>query len=77
MLTLSYLELTIYSLGLAIVYVGAGIALSEWWHKPPPDPWARSSRDYEHDRFGSAMDGALSRIRWLPLEDKGEGRREN
>ena len=67
MVHLSYLELAIYSLSLAVVYVGIGIALSEWWHKPAPDPWARSSRDYEHDRFGSAMDGSLSRLRWLPL----------
>jgi hypothetical protein len=67
MVTLSYLELVVYSLGQLVVYVGLGMALASWWHQPAPQPWTRSSRDYEQDRFGSAMDGSLSRIRWLPV----------
>ena len=66
MLTLSYLDLLLLTLGQAVVYLGLGVALAHWWAKPQPEPWNRPSREWEADRFGSAMDGTLSRIRWLP-----------
>jgi hypothetical protein len=66
MLTMTYLEFFYYTLGQMVVYVSAGIALACWWKKPPAEPWTRTMREYEQDRFGSAMDGTLSRVRWLP-----------
>ena len=72
MLSLSYLELAVYSLGLAVVSISLGVGLSQWWQKPAVDPWARTSRDLDLDRYGSAMDGSLSRMRWLPVNNHEE-----
>jgi hypothetical protein len=72
MLSFSYVELAIISLAQAVLYLSLGVILARWWAKPAPDPRDRSSRDYELDRYGSAMDGTLSRIRWLPHTHEGE-----
>jgi len=51
--------------------VCAGLVLGWGVHavlvRPRPEPWTRRTRDWEQDRFGSAMDGSLSRLRWLPV----------
>jgi hypothetical protein len=71
-LTLSYTSFAAYTLAVALIYLGLGVALARWWAKPSLEPWERSSRDYDLDRYGSAMDGSLSRIRWLPVTNHEE-----
>jgi hypothetical protein len=72
MVSMSYFELALVSLAQAVLYLSLGVILARWWAKPSPETWDRSSRDYELDRYGSAMDGSLSRIRWLPVNHEGE-----
>jgi hypothetical protein len=58
-------------IGLAGVYA-LGIASVYWWQGRArlPQAWERSARDWEQDRHGSAHDGSLRGLRWLPTEPR-------